>query len=312
MTAMTLIRDGSPTLPMTLRDWSFMHLESCRQYGLTENTIARYQRAQREFIRWVRSDDPAALSLTNARAWTTALRARGLSESTVKLQLTCIKVWANWLEMEELVEDSPLRKLKMPRVRKPVIEIFTPEQVAALHLVAREGPHPERDTAVLYFAFDTMLRSHELRGATIPEAFAAGDTSAGWMTILGKGKKQRRIHYEAATARAVCAYLATRKDKLPWLFLHVRGKQFGEFTFLRILQSLGSRANIRGVRVSPHTLRHTGAVRFLQAYPENIAQLKMRLGHESLDMTLRYATRATEESILSDNGTSALDLLGLT
>lgn len=305
------VPDPTPTLSA----WSALHLAYCRQQGRTETTIKRYLISQREFMHWVGSDDGAALSRANARAWMSALRERGLAESTVKLHITCLKVWANWLsdEFEEELPDSPLYKVKLPKVKKPVIEIFTPEQVAALHLAARtELLRPERDTALLYFAFDTMIRSHELRQATIPPAFAAGDTEPGWMTILGKGKKQRRIHYDAATARAVCAYLATRKDKLPWLFLHDRGKQFGEFTFLRILQRLGSRANLRGVRVSPHTMRHTGAVRFLQAYPEHIAQLKMRLGHESLDMTLRYATRATEESVLSDNGTSALDLLGLT
>lgn len=177
--------------------------------------------------------------------------------------------------------------------------------------VAQEGSHAERDTALLYFLLDTMCRAAELRSATIPPPLRQSppDLSEGVLTITGKGDKPRRIHYEAETAAVLRRYLDGRLDSQPWLFVGPGGQQFYPSTLGKIITELGHRANIRGIRVSPHSFRHTAAVRFLQAHPGHIAQLKARLGHEQLDMTLRYATRADEEITLQ--GGSALALAGL-
>jgi len=298
----------------TLTEWSELHLSACRATGVARGTLSLYRRVEQDYINFLSTDAASALNLLNARAWLLALRAheRHLSEATVKLYVSVLKVWASWLENEGHVEDSPLRKLKLPRVRAPVIEIFSPEHIHGMRVAAERGQHPERDVAILFFALDTMVRASELRSATIPPKLQQQprDLSDGWLTLLGKGRKERRVHYEAETARMLAAYLDTRYDHRSWLFLGNDGCQLGETAFWKLVREWGLRADVWSVRCSPHTLRHTGATRWLQAHPGHIDQLRKRLGHETLQMTLRYASRADEEATL-EAGPSPLTLAGL-
>jgi site-specific recombinase XerD len=371
-----------------LAELSARHLAACAATGVAPGTMRLYRRVERDYQAFVASDDRSALNVASARAWLLALRARGtLKETSIRLYVACLKVWAGWLEQEDEFEVSPLRKLKLPRVRPPVIEIFSPSQVQALLTAAERGLNPERDSAILYTLLDTMVRASELcslripaglqsgsaveqrsarrahnpevegpnpsgatangladsrqaarvegqqerslpvngmSGASVPDGVAqrpvplpveqdyAGSSpvsvaSGSWLTVVGKGSKERRVRYGPETAAVLARYLATRTDREPWLFVGAHGGQLKAAQLAKLITTLGYQAGIRGVRCSPHTFRHCGAVRWLQAHPGSVLQLQQLLGHETLTMTQRYSMRAQQEYGLGD-GPSGLSL----
>lgn len=71
------------------------------------------------------------------------------------------------------------------------------------------------------------------------------------------------------------------------LFLTQDGRTMTKDRIDKMVARYGRRAGIQGVRCSPHTLRHTAAVRFLPN-GGNVFSLQRMLGHSSLEMTRRY------------------------
>jgi integrase/recombinase XerD len=113
---------------------------------------------------------------------------------------------------------------------------------------------------------------------------------------LGKGNKPRTIYFGRDTKKQLWRYLQTRpvQDDEP-LFLSMRGTLAGDpltrAGLLQLIERLGKMAGIKGVRVSPHTFRHTQAVTFLNN-GGNVFALQQLLGHEDLSMTRRYVAIA--------------------
>jgi site-specific recombinase XerD len=113
---------------------------------------------------------------------------------------------------------------------------------------------------------------------------------------LGKGNKHRVVHFGRDTKKAVWKYLQKRdiEEDEP-LFLSVRGTLAGDpltrAGLLQLMERLGKVAGLQGVRCSPHTCRHTAALRFLNA-GGNVFSLQQLLGHTDLTMTQRYLNLA--------------------
>lgn len=125
-------------------------------------------------------------------------------------------------------------------------------------------------------------------------------TTHGTVTVTGKGNKTRTVPFSRETARAIWLYLnANPREPHCQLFSGNRGPSQGGRVFTRsglqqLFNRLESMTRITGVRVSPHTCRHTFAIEFLRA-GGNLLALQLMLGHESLEMTRIYAKLAAAD-----------------
>ncbi len=113
------------------------------------------------------------------------------------------------------------------------------------------------------------------------------NSRSGWVLVRkGKGVKERRVPLSAEARQALRAYLEVRPQRPGPLFFSRTYQPLRERDVQRVLAEAARRAGI-GRRVTPHTLRHTFATRFLRSGGD-LATLQAILGHANLSTTARY------------------------
>lgn len=153
--------------------------------------------------------------------------------------------------------------------------------------------YPTRNLAILSVLFDTGLRVGELC------SLAVGDVDMTGRRLRvrdGKMGKDRLVPFGRTTQQRLRAYLGLEEREMgESLWLGERGTRTGEGLtpsgVQQMIRDLGRLAEVKGVRVSPHTLRHTFAIEFLRSSGD-VYSLQYILGHTDLDMTKRYVAIA--------------------
>lgn len=233
--------------------------------------------------------------------------------ATVNAYFRILRAFSNFCLAEGLLEETPLKNVKAPRVPTDQIQPFATEQVQGLVDAARRSNAPERDVAVILLLVDTGMRVSELFALKMTDV----DRGTGELTVVGKGNKKRSVYMGVACRRALWRYLETeRTEALPDepLFISVGGQKSG--TALTnsgahmIVAKARKAATISGVRCSPHTLRHTFAVNFLRG-GGNLFELQQLMGHADLIVLRRYVALAEADLAQAHRNASPADRMRL-
>ena len=215
-----------------------------------------------------------------------------LRPSTVQNYHKHLRRFFAWLVEEEVLDASPMEKLKPVIARPDQIQPFTPDQVHTLILASERSRDRLRNVAIVTLLFDTGLRASELCGLRLRDL----DMDQHLLRVLGKGNTYRTVPFGKATRKALWRYLSKEpREADDPLFTSSRGSLAGEAMtrggLLQLVERLGKAAGISSARCSPHTFRHTFAVNFLNN-GGNTFSLKVILGHTSLHMTNKYVALA--------------------
>jgi integrase/recombinase XerD len=137
-----------------------------------------------------------------------------------------------------------------------------------------------------------------------------GDVRDGFLFVTGKGGIERLAPYGEACRAELARYVATSRGDPESadepLLLTATGQALTPHRLGELIREAGARAAIRGVRVSPHTLRHTFAIEFLRNGGGELA-LQKALGHRSLDMVRIYAELTASDVANAHRLASPLD-----
>ena len=224
--------------------------------------------------------------------WGNAQLTKPLRPVSIKDYFGNFRSMFKWFVDEGYLDISPVDAIPAPKVRASQIQPLSPEHVNALLKAARGSQCPRRDTAIVMLLLDCGLRASELCTLTIKNL----DLEVRRCYVLGKGNKYRSVFFGRNTARALwqCLKGQNREDD-DYVFYGERGRRAREPLqpngLLQLVHRLGDAANIKSVRCSPHTLRHTFAVSFLRA-GGNVFTLREVLGHTNLQMTQKYVVIA--------------------
>ncbi|BCM89021.1 tyrosine recombinase XerD [Abditibacteriota bacterium] len=214
------------------------------------------------------------------------------SDRTVEAYYNYIRGFCRWMVSDPYIplEIDLSVGVRVPKSKSELIEPFSDEQLKALLTAADRSKHNKRDRAILLFMLDTGVRASELCGLTW------GDVQLypnyGQARVLGKGKKERKVNFSRVAARALWKYSqeSPRTAQAP-VFLSDRGINGGgaltRSGLLQLFDRLGTEADLTGVRCSPHTMRHTFAIKFLRRGGQAFS-LQIMLGHTDLKMTQKY------------------------
>lgn len=186
----------------------------------------------------------------------------------------------SWLEDEDYIVKSPVRRIKRVKTAVVAKETFTDEQLEAV----RTACHSARDSAIVDMLASTGMRIGELVNLDCNDI----DFRERECIVTGKGNKQRPVYFDARTKQSLITYLKTRNDSNPALFTTLSGEP-RRATIDAIesqLRSIGESCNAG--RVHPHKFRRTLATHAIdKGMP--IEQVQKLLGHAKIDTTMRYA-----------------------
>lgn len=185
-----------------------------------------------------------------------------------------------WLEDEDYIIKSPVRRIHKVKTCKTVKETYSDE---ALELM-RDNAECHRDLAIIDLLASTGMRVGELVKLNSTDI----DFEARECVVLGKGNKQRKVYFDARTKIHLQNYLRERTDTNPALFVSLQ-RPFNRLQISGVeirLRELGKSLSIH--KVHPHKFRRTLATMAIdKGMP--IEQVQMLLGHQSVDTTLQYA-----------------------
>lgn len=210
------------------------------------------------------------------------------SPRTVHTYWDRLRTMFNWAVAQEIISESPMKKIKPPVVRRDQIQPFTQQQIADLLEAARSTRNSLRDTAIVQFMLDTGVRASELCALKAQDL----DLTSGKATVLGKGNKHRPVWISPEPLETLCQYLneQPRRPADP-VFCGESGSALTRSGLLQLIERLGKKAGLTGVRCSPHTLRHSASIWALRS-GMNMYSLQSMLGHTDLTMTSRYVAIA--------------------
>ncbi|WP_454945978.1 site-specific tyrosine recombinase/integron integrase [Cryptobacterium curtum] len=205
---------------------------------------------------------------------------RGAGKVTVDNIRRIMSSFFSWLEDEDYVVKSPVRRIHRVKCAQVTREVLTDEQVERL----RDGCTCTRDLAIIEMLASTGMRVGELVRLDIADV----DLQERECVVLGKGNKQRPVYFDARAKLRINEYLAQRQDDTPALFVSMRGepKRMTVGNVEARIRELGRATNVG--RVHPHIFRRTLATRAIdKGMP--IEQVQKLLGHAKIDTTMRYA-----------------------
>ena len=186
----------------------------------------------------------------------------------------------SWLEDEDYIIKSPVRRIHRIKAASTIKETYTDEQLESM----RDNCDNPRDLALIDILASTGMRVGEL--VLLNRDDISFDERE--CIVFGKGDKERMVYFDARTKIHLQRYLAERIDDNPALFVSL----LAPYDRLQIsgveirLRRLGRELNIP--KVHPHKFRRTLATMAIdKGMP--IEQVQHLLGHQSLDTTLQYA-----------------------
>lgn len=186
----------------------------------------------------------------------------------------------SWLEDEDYILKSPVRRIHKVKAGTSIKETYTDEILELM----RDNCTELRDLAMIDMLASTGMRVGEMvllnRGDI--------DFNERECVVFGKGDKERIVYFDARTKIHLQNYLNSRSDDNPALFVSLQ-KPYDRLKIGGVevrLSQYGKRLGIN--KVHPHKFRRTLATMAIdKGMP--IEQLQQLLGHRRIDTTLQYA-----------------------
>jgi len=212
-----------------------------------------------------------------------------LSASSLYLQIAALRAFFRWAETEKHLTANPAENLSHPRRWKLLPKALTLAEVEQiLKPLPVNEPSDSCDQAVLELAYASGLRLAELRNLRLEQLHL----ESGFVTVIGKGNKERVVPVGKFAVGALNDYLAAARPRLVRpkspanVFLTQRGTAFAHVTLWGRIKRRVRRAGLER-NVTPHMLRHSFATHLLE-HGADLRVIQELLGHASISTTEVY------------------------
>ncbi len=281
---------------------SFLEMMSAER-GAAKNTIDAYRRDLDDYAAFLAGRGQTALKSDReaVMAYLAGLDSQGLSASSSARRLSAIRQFHQFLCADNLRGDDPTRIVASPKSRRALPKVLSVAEVDKLLTTAESQANAEASPAeqagalrlyvLLELLYATGMRVSEL--VSLRRAAVMRDTS--FITVTGKGNKERIVPLNDLARDAIKTYLATLEPG-PFLF-PAKGADgyLSRQVFARDLKGLAGLAGISAARVAPHVLRHAFASHLL-AGGADLRVVQMLLGHADISTTQIY-THVLDEKL---------------
>jgi site-specific recombinase XerD len=276
------------------------------QRNVSPETVKSYRDTFRLYLRHMESNCgvlPAKMSIAHFDAehilsFLAHLdKERGNSAKTINNRLAALHSFASYL-IFEVPEYSGIlsRSLSVPfrKSEKRQMEFLSEEELEALKSACKtDMPLGRRDMLMLLLLYNTGVRVSELLGLKISDVRLGSQNDAAYIHVHGKGRKERQVPLWKSTSKYLAGYMGDSvRGEASHLFSNNVSGDLTRSGVRYRLKCLQERAvqfcpSLAKKTVTPHTFRHTTALRMLQAGVD-ISTIAIWLGHESIATTHKY------------------------
>lgn len=257
-----------------------MFLDAKRIEGCSERTLNYYRTTVEHLISQIETG-VRKISTEEIREYLSNYQKRNsCSNVTIDNIRRNISSFFSWLEEEDYILKSPMKRIHKIKTKTVVKNIISDEGIEKL----RDNCKEKRDLAIIDLLYSTGIRVGELVNLNIEDI----DLEGRECIVYGKGDKERRVYFDAKAKVHLKEYIDARTDNNESLFVtldepHNRLKISGVEIRLR---KLGRMLDLD--RIHPHKFRRSMATRAIdKGMP--IEQVQKILGHSQIDTTMQYA-----------------------
>mgnify|MGYP001142457030 CR=1 FL=1 len=257
-----------------------LFLSAKRIEGCSEKTLKYYRKTIESMLSSI-AKKASQITTDDLRKYLTTYQTqRRSSKVTIDNIRRILSSFFSWLEDEDFILKSPVRRIHKVKTAKVVKDTYTDE---ALELM-RDSCTTTRDLAIIDLLASSGMRVGEMVMLNREDI----DFNERECVVIGKGNKERLVYFDARTKIHLQNYLSERTDANPALFVslkapHDRLMIGGVETRLR---ELGKSLSLP--KVHPHKFRRTLATSAIdKGMP--IEQVQQLLGHQKIDTTMHYA-----------------------
>jgi len=263
-----------------------MFFISKRIDGRSDRTLRFYKYEIEEFYRFIMKQ-LNTVTVDDLRYY---FATRKVSNTTMKNKRGVLSSFFTWLKNEDHIKTNPMLRVNTVKIEKKQKLPFSSEDIEKL----KDACADKREKAIIDLLLSTGMRCGELHRSNIADVnFVTGE-----IKVVGKGNKERICYLNAAAKKHLQDYLNTRNDAYPALItsalnngsrtkdnrLQISGIEI-------LMRKIGKRAGVE--KTHPHRFRRTAATMAIsRGMP--IEQVKLLLGHEQYDTTLKYAVVADD------------------
>jgi integrase/recombinase XerC len=252
-----------------IRSFILFYLETCNYRD--ENWQQAFEKTARQVDKLI------------VRRYLAAQTALKKSKKTLSRRLSALKSFFNYLVRSGLITLNPADAIPFPKLEKALLKAMKIDDIfRLLDTMKRDTWMDRRNLAMFETFYSTGMRIGELHMLNIQDI----DFNAGLIRVLGKGNKTRIIPVGKSALDAIQSYRADLKKNYSAVFLNKNFGRLGRRSIRRIMDQVVLECGL-GLKISPHTLRHTFATHMLDSGAD-LRGIQEILGHASLSTTQVY------------------------
>jgi integrase/recombinase XerD len=260
--------------------------------SLSENSIEAYLNDVRKLEEFTVESgidkDPAAITYSDLREFITWFGKGNQNARTQSRVLSGIRAFYKFLLIDGEIDENPSSLLESPKIGLRLPEVLTIEEIDRIvEVIDLSKPEGHRNKAIIETLYGCGLRVSELVNLRLTDIHYG----EGFVSITGKGNKQRLVPISNKALREIDLYRIDRKrlkviHNENIVFLNRRGSKLTRAMIFTMTRNLAGSAGITK-KISPHTFRHSFATHMIEAGADLRAVQEM-LGHESILTTEIY------------------------
>ena len=259
--------------------------------NFTDNSVSAYLSDIDKLLRFAESKNKSLLSLEqfDIEEFVAGLSDLGIEATTQKRILIGARAFYKFARIEKLSDQDPTELIESPKLGEHLPVVLSVSEVD--RIIAAADPSTcdgQRNRAILETLYSCGLRVSELTELRMSAIYE----TEGYISVFGKGRKQRIVPIAESALREIHNYYAFRYEIdvkhgfEDYVFLNRFGRKLSRIMVFNIVKRYCAEAGI-SKEVSPHTFRHTFATHLLEG-GANLRAIQMMLGHEQISTTEIY------------------------
>ncbi len=272
--------------------------------GLSINTIVSYSMDLKGLFEYLNSEFKECkishFTRENIINYISRLKDNGYSTSSICRFISSVKGFSKFLLIERIISEDPTEAIKMPKQWERLPKALDVDDIKRLLNIDMQ--HFASGNHLLFIRNSTMLELLYSSGLRVSEIISIKvndlNLESGFLRIIGKGSKERVVPMNQRAKEKIKFYINNIRPALlksrhsQFLFVTSRGLPMTRQRFWQALKGLG---DMTGIKLTPHSIRHSFATHLLEGGADLRSVQKM-LGHSDISTTQIY-TKVSRDRI---------------